>query len=53
MISRIMISLRDPTLHEPADSDGGVTTAYAGYISTVVLGDTHSTMVDSMPESTP
>jgi len=53
MISRIMISLRDPTLHKPANSDGAVTTAHAGYISTIVLGDTLSTMVESMPESTP
>jgi len=39
MISRLMINLRDPELHEPDDRDGAFTTARAGYISTVVLDD--------------
>jgi hypothetical protein len=37
MISRLMINLRDPTLHRPADCDGTVTTSHAGYVSTVAL----------------
>jgi len=42
MISRLMINLRDPTLHKSADGDGIVSTSYAGPISTVVLEDTFS-----------
>jgi hypothetical protein len=36
MISRLMINLRDPTLHNPADCD---TTSHDGYVSTFVLDD--------------
>lgn len=45
MISRLMINLRDPTLHKPADSDGIVTASHAGLMSTVALEleDTFST----------
>ena len=45
MISRLMINLRDPTLHKPADSDGVVTAYHAGPISTLALEDTFSTTV--------
>ncbi|KAF8500192.1 hypothetical protein F5888DRAFT_1632981 [Russula emetica] len=42
MISRLMINLRDPTIHSPADRDETVTTSHVGYLSTLVLDDTHS-----------
>jgi hypothetical protein len=53
MISRLMINLRDPTLHRPADSDGTVTTSPPGYVSTVALEEiilTHNT-IGPLPES--
>ena len=43
MISRLMINLRDPTLHKPADSDEIVSASHAGPISTVALEDIFST----------
>ena len=49
MISRLMINLRDPTLHNPADSDGTATSSHAGPVSTVVL-DTFSTTAGTAPE---
>jgi len=39
MVSRIMISLRDPALHRPADRDETVTTAHDGCVSTLVVDD--------------
>jgi len=51
MISRIMISLRDPKLHKPVDCDETVTTSDAGYISTVMLDDILSTMMATQFES--
>jgi hypothetical protein len=39
MVSRIMINLRDPALHRPADRDETVTTAHGGCVSTLVLDD--------------
>jgi len=40
MVSRIMINLRDPALHKPADHDETVTTAHDGcVVSTFVLDD--------------
>jgi len=52
MVSRIMISLRDPTLREPADDDGTVTAPNAGPVSTIVLEDI-STTVGTAPEHNP
>jgi len=52
MVSRIMINLRDPTLHEPADNDGTVTEPNAGPVSTVVLEDL-STTAGTAPEPSP
>jgi len=43
MVSRLMINLRDPGLHEPDDRDGAFTTTRVGYISTFVLNDVSST----------
>jgi len=43
MVSRLMINLRDPGLHESDDRDGAFTTTRVGYISTVVLNDVFST----------
>jgi len=37
MVSRLMINLRDPTLHRQTDSDEIDTTSYAGHVSTVLL----------------
>jgi hypothetical protein len=53
MISRLMINLRDPTLHKPADCDGTVTTSHAGYVSTVVLEEIilTPTTIGSLTES--
>jgi hypothetical protein len=50
MVSRLMINLRDPTLHKPADSDGTDTASHAGPISTIVLEDTFLS-VGTAPES--
>ena len=44
MTSRLMINLRDPTLHKPVDSDGIVTASRPRPISTAVLEDTFITM---------
>jgi len=52
MVSRIMINLRDPTLHEPADNDVTDTEPNAGPVSTVVLEDL-STTVGTAPEPNP
>jgi len=37
MITRLMINLRDPTIHTATDRDGVVTTSHIGYVSTLVL----------------
>ena len=37
MITRLMINLRDPTIHSPIDRDGTVITSHVGYVSTLVL----------------
>lgn len=42
MITRLMINLRDPTIHSSADRDGTVTTSHVGYVSTLVLDETYS-----------
>ena len=39
MTSRLMINLRDPTLHKAADTDGIVTASHTRPISTAVLED--------------
>lgn len=53
MVSRLMINLRDPTLHRPADCDGTITTSHAGYhdVSTVALEEIIPYTVVSLPES--
>jgi hypothetical protein len=53
MISRLMINLRDPTLHSPAGCDGTVTTSHAGYVSTFMLDDTPSIRVATQTETDP
>jgi hypothetical protein len=53
MVSRLMINLRDPTLHKPADGDGTDTASHAGPVSTVVLENTFSTTVETAPEHNP
>ena len=53
MVSRLMINLRDPTLHKPADSDVTDTGFHAGPVSTVVLENTFSTTIDTAPEHNP
>jgi len=53
MISRLMINLRDPTIHSPADRDETVTTSHVGYLSTLVLDDTHSSMLATQTKSIP
>jgi hypothetical protein len=52
MVSRIMINLRDPTLHSLAGRDETVTTSHYGRVSTLVLGDiTYTTTVGTQSES--
>jgi len=53
MISRLMINLREPTLHRPADCDGTVTTSHAGYVSTVAFEEIILTpnTIGPLPES--
>jgi hypothetical protein len=53
MISRLMINLRDPTIHSPADRDETVTTSHVGYLSTLVLDDTYSSMLATQTKSIP
>jgi hypothetical protein len=50
-----MINLRDPTIHSPADRDrdGTVTTSHVGYMSTLVLDDTYSSMLATQTKSIP
>lgn len=53
MITRLMINLRDPTIHSPVDRDGAVTTSHVGYVSTLVLDDTYSSMLAPENKSIP
>jgi len=45
MITRLMINLRDPKIHSPAERDGIVTTSHVGYVSTLVMDDTYPSMI--------
>ena len=51
MVSRLMINLRDPTLHKQADSDETDTASYAGHVSTVLLELNTLSMVGTPSES--
>ena len=53
MITRLMINLRDPTIHSLIDRDGTVTTSHVGYVSTLVLGDTYSSMLATQTKTIP
>lgn len=48
MISRLMINMRDPALHSPADLDGTLTTSHVGYVSTFVPDDVSTLVLDDM-----
>ena len=53
MITRLMINLRDPAIHSPTDHDRTVTTSHVGYVSTLVLEGTYSSMSVTQTKSTP
>jgi hypothetical protein len=48
MISRLMINMRDPALHNPTDYDETLTTSHAGYVSTFMLDDVSTFVLDDM-----
>ena len=53
MITRLMINLRDPTIHSPADRDEAVTTSHVGYVSTLMPDVTYSSMLATQTKSIP